>query len=91
MDGSRNRSESFQFLSSEYLVASFCIYLSSYMLLNHPCVALKNAFFHIVSGGDSTLLSHMILSCLLGKTTMAASLWILVQEALKPAGHLKKS
>lgn len=44
-DDSKNRCESFRFLSSEELMAGFCICLPGCMLMHSPCLTLKNVVF----------------------------------------------
>lgn len=57
-------------------------------MVARSCVALdwpwRTWFFSIVSSGDSLVLPQITASHQLGKPTTAASLWNLVQEALKP-------
>lgn len=59
------------------LMAVFHIHVPGCMLMHCPCLALENVFFPIVSSGDSTVVSQIIISCLPWKPTTAASLWIL--------------
>lgn len=90
-DEDKNRYESSQFGGSEKLMAGFWFRLPGCMLMHCPCLALKGMVFSIVSSGDNTVLSQIIVSHLLGKATTAASLWLLVQEALKPVDCLNSS